>query len=168
MKYRALLIALLLTLGACSDDTSAPATTVTTPNTTATTAAPGTTAAPTTAGTPATTSPSTTTGRQITGDMRSHEGYWTSVDVSHWSILLRGFDVLAGPDPANLTIPGMWEMIDGVIILTGVAVEGADCGDIEGRYRPELSAEYMTLTLIEDACEERADWMRGTYRMDRP
>ena len=169
MRTSAIVLAMVVALGACSDEASEPTTSTAPPESTTTTQLPTTTTAPTTTSTTEAAETTTTTTlpeSEPKPELEALAGIWTSVTINSWSIKLDGYTITAGGNPTNLVIPGTADYEDGELLVRGIDLGFGGCGEAVGRYTAERDGDTLTIELVEDECERRSEILPGTYRLD--
>lgn len=157
----ALSIVAVLIISACSDDTSAPTTSISPTQTTTTTFAPTTTPTQPPAPTTTTTLPQS----QPNPELEALAGIWTSQTIGSWTIRLEGFTIVGGGNPTNLVIPGTVDLIDGALVVRGVDLGTGGCDEAVGRYIATRDGDTLTIELVEDDCTRRGEILPGTYAL---
>ncbi len=166
--------------------TTAPTTTTTTLAPTTTATAPTTTATPTTTTAPTSTTTTTTTTTEAPDessttttrvplttttttappadadpDLLPYAGLWRQPTSFNGFLLLEANGQLStGSSPDDLPLTGEWDIVDGDLIITGLDLGIAGCGDAVGHYdleRPRSGG--LRILLIEDPCQNRIDYL---------
>ena len=169
--------ALLLIMAACGDDDASPSPTsgssATSPASTSTAAEePTTTMAPTTTTEPVTTTGFTAPPQTVPNpDREPFVGIWrwAGTHTRYMELVDHGVIGTGAIVDSNLQLTrfGEWDVIDGVMTIRFLSIDGS-CGDDDiGTYEVSISGSNLRMILEEDPCDHRVLWLLGTDRTSR-